>query len=221
MRLRGLKYALGAGGMLVLVTAILLATGWGSAVAAQITTVFVTNDASHPVPVSVNNTTVPVHEQGTANTREQNTDANGNIKVHEQGTVKSGDVTQVLFNETIDAPGALPAPAKRVVDVSGFSTIRISAHVKCVGAVSGSYLNFAPGTSTTLPTKAPGGALATAFFEADCPDIDVGASSQNRIVNETIDVPGVSLVIETAKGCNQFFGCPGTVTAEITIFGRP
>jgi hypothetical protein len=28
--------------------------------------VFVTNDASHPVPVNVRNTTVPVHEQGTA-----------------------------------------------------------------------------------------------------------------------------------------------------------
>ncbi len=58
MRLRRLKkYGIGAGGMLVLVMAILLATGWSSAVAAQISNVFVTNDASHPVPV---------HEQGTA-----------------------------------------------------------------------------------------------------------------------------------------------------------
>jgi hypothetical protein len=52
------KYAIGAGGMLVVVAAIVLATGSGSAVAAQITSVFVTNDAAHPVPV---------HEQGTAN----------------------------------------------------------------------------------------------------------------------------------------------------------
>jgi hypothetical protein len=52
------KYAVGAGGMLVLVAAIVLATGSGSAVAAQISSVFVTNDSSHPVPV---------HEQGTAN----------------------------------------------------------------------------------------------------------------------------------------------------------
>jgi hypothetical protein len=63
------KYAIGAGGMLVLVAAIVLATGSGSAVAAQITSVFVTNDASHAVPV-----------------RDQNLDANGNVKVHEQGT---------------------------------------------------------------------------------------------------------------------------------------
>jgi hypothetical protein len=63
------KYAIGAGGMLVLVAVIVLATGTGSAVAAQITSVFVTNDAAHAVPVHANNT-----------------DANGNLKVHEQGT---------------------------------------------------------------------------------------------------------------------------------------
>ena len=38
--------------------------------------VFVTNDASHPVPV-----------------REQNVDANGNVKVHEQGRTAVTDVT--------------------------------------------------------------------------------------------------------------------------------
>jgi hypothetical protein len=64
------SYAIGAAGMLVLVAAIVLATGSGSAVAASISSVFVTNTASHPVPV-----------------HETNTDANGNIKVHEQGTV--------------------------------------------------------------------------------------------------------------------------------------
>lgn len=59
MRLRVFKkYAIGAGGMLVLVMAILLATGWGSAVAAQVSNVFVTNDAAHAVPVQ---------QQGTAN----------------------------------------------------------------------------------------------------------------------------------------------------------
>jgi hypothetical protein len=61
MRLpRWKKYGIGAGGVLVLATAFLMATGWGSAVAAQITNVFVTNDSAHPVPV---------HEQGTANVR--------------------------------------------------------------------------------------------------------------------------------------------------------
>jgi hypothetical protein len=55
--------------MVSVATIVLFFTGWGSAAAAQIGSVFVANDASHPVPV-----------------RDQNTDANGNIKVHEQGT---------------------------------------------------------------------------------------------------------------------------------------
>ena len=54
------------------VTVVLLVTGWGTAAAAQITSVFVTNNAANPVPVrqqgtanvNVTNATVPVHEQG-------------------------------------------------------------------------------------------------------------------------------------------------------------
>lgn len=53
----------------------LLVTGWGTAVASNVSGVFITNDASHAVPVeqqgtaavNVTNTTVPVHEKGTAN----------------------------------------------------------------------------------------------------------------------------------------------------------
>jgi hypothetical protein len=101
--------------MVSVATVVLLITGWGSALAANVTSVLVTNTASNPVPV---------HQQGTANVNvtnttpvsvnEINTDANGNIKVHEQGTanvaqsgtwnvgitgtptVKSGDVATVL-----------------------------------------------------------------------------------------------------------------------------
>jgi hypothetical protein len=100
--------------MVTVATAVLLITGWGSALAANARSVLVTNTASKPVPVhqqgtaSVNiaNTSVPVHDT--------NVDSNGNLKVHEQGTanvaqsgtwnvgitgtptVKSGDVASVL-----------------------------------------------------------------------------------------------------------------------------
>jgi hypothetical protein len=60
------KYAIGAGGMLVLVMAVLLATGGGSAVAGQISSVFVTNDAAHAVPVQALAT--PVTDGGGADT---------------------------------------------------------------------------------------------------------------------------------------------------------
>jgi hypothetical protein len=101
--------------MVSVATVVLLVSGWGSALAANVSSVFVTNTASNPVPV---------HEYGTANVKvtnttplpvsETNTDANGNLKVHEQGTanvaqsgtwnvgitgtptVKSGDVASVL-----------------------------------------------------------------------------------------------------------------------------
>jgi hypothetical protein len=57
------KYAIGAGGMLVLVAAVVLATGSGSAVAAQIGSVFVANDSTHPVPVKTQ-AAVPVTDGG-------------------------------------------------------------------------------------------------------------------------------------------------------------
>ncbi len=64
-----------------LVTIVLLVTGWGSAVAAQVTSVLVTNTASQPVPVQAVGT-VPVDEQGTASVNVTNT----SVPVHEQGT---------------------------------------------------------------------------------------------------------------------------------------
>jgi len=79
------RYVMTGVGFAMLVTIVLMATGWGSAVASNIGSVFVSNTSSNPVPVTPTGT-VPVHEQGTAQTQEQNLDANGNIKVHEQGT---------------------------------------------------------------------------------------------------------------------------------------
>jgi hypothetical protein len=59
--MRGLKkYGLAGLGMLALVVVVLLVTGWGSAAAAQITSVFVTNDAAHAVPVNVTNSSLSV-----------------------------------------------------------------------------------------------------------------------------------------------------------------
>ena len=46
-----------------LVAVVLLVTGWGSAMAAQVTSIFVNNDAAHPVPVA---------QQGTADVNVKN-----------------------------------------------------------------------------------------------------------------------------------------------------
>src|SRR5439155_23397713 len=146
MRLRGWRqYGLGAGGMLLLVMAFMFVNGWGSAMAAQITSVFVTNDSSHAVPV-----------------REQALDANGNIKVHEQGT---GNVTVVGDVRTRPAvpTGAFSLhldPAPRLVasgpDAAGtdYAITSITAandsdspdHVHIHAFYGGSSLNCATGT---------------------------------------------------------------------------
>jgi uncharacterized membrane protein YfcA len=149
MGLRGWKrYGLGAGGMLVLVMALLLATGWGSAVAAQISSVFVTNDAAHPVPVA-----------------ETRTDAQGNIKVHEQGTanvnvtnsglsvappppVTNGGGSQgVLVGE----PQAIPLATASALTV-GFESGALEVHLvyqgNLVAAVVGEFAGSSAGSET-------------------------------------------------------------------------
>jgi hypothetical protein len=90
------RYAAGAGGMLALATVIVLATGWGTAVAAQITSVLVTNDAAHPVPV-----------------QEQRADAQGNVKVHEQGTANV-NVTNSSLSVAEPAPITAGGGARQV-----------------------------------------------------------------------------------------------------------
>ena len=86
-------YGIGVGGGLLLVMAILLASGWGSAVAAQITSVFVNNDAAHPVPV---------HEQGTASV-----DVAGSVRTEEG--IPARQFSEQL--ESFDAPILGPDPA--------------------------------------------------------------------------------------------------------------
>ena len=63
------RHALLAAAILALVGVMLLVTGGAEAVSNKISSVFVTNGSSHPVPV-----------------REQNLDANNDLRVHEQGT---------------------------------------------------------------------------------------------------------------------------------------
>ena len=64
------KHATSLLATLSLVTIVLLVTGWGSAAAANISSVFVTNGSSNPVPVREQNldgSNIRVHEEGTAN----------------------------------------------------------------------------------------------------------------------------------------------------------
>jgi hypothetical protein len=84
------SYIAAGAGFATLVTIIFLSTGWGSAVAASVSNVFVTNTSAHPVPVTPTGT-LPVHEQGTADVNVTNTSAL---------QVSDNTATQVLFDGT-------------------------------------------------------------------------------------------------------------------------
>jgi hypothetical protein len=70
--------------MVSVATVVLLVTGWGSALAANVGSVFVTNTASNPVPV---------HQQGTADVAQSGA---WNVGITGTPTVKSGDAASVL-----------------------------------------------------------------------------------------------------------------------------
>ena len=131
--------------MVSVATVVLLVTGWGSAVAASVSSVIVANPASNPANVKVTNTTplsvqesntdtngnIKVHEQGTANVNvtntsvpvhDTNTDTNGNIKVHEQGIANvnvTGTPTVQTEGATVIANGFIHVPANGVQNLSG------------------------------------------------------------------------------------------------------
>jgi hypothetical protein len=115
------KYGLGAASMLVLLIAILIVSGWGTAAADQLFSVFITNTAANPVPVS-GTLTVTNPPASPLAIHETNTDANGNIKVHEQGTA---DVN--ITNSSL--PVGPPSPVTGgggTQGVSGPSTVHIA-----------------------------------------------------------------------------------------------
>jgi hypothetical protein len=122
MRSRFSSWGLSVLTMVSVATVVLLVTGWGSAVAASVQSVLVTNTAANPVPVAPTGT-VPVHEQGTAKVSEQNLDGNGNIKVHEQGTanVNVTNTAALPVSGTVSV-GNLPAtqPVSGTVSVDNF-----------------------------------------------------------------------------------------------------
>jgi hypothetical protein len=98
---------LGRGGatvvtMVSVASLVLLATGWGSAVAANVTSVFVTNRASNPVPVKQHGTanvyvtnTKPLNAYLT-NTPKVAQSGAWNVGINGTPTVKSGDTASVL-----------------------------------------------------------------------------------------------------------------------------
>jgi hypothetical protein len=172
--------------MICVATVALLVTGWGSAVAANVGSVFVANTQANPVPV---------RQQGIAEVRvtngtpmavkETNTDGNGNIRVHEQGTakvsqsgswnvditgtptVKSGDTATVLAQSGGCVPvgsGQRPTLNPNNEDVSAYREVTL-------------YLQFCGGEFNSnmelVSATTDGGAVNFAFDDEDSLGIKV------------------------------------------------
>jgi hypothetical protein len=206
--------------MISVATVVLLVTGWGSAVAANVKSVFVSNSQANPVPV---------HQQGIAEVKvtngaplpvkETNTDGNGNIKVHEQGTakvsqsgtwnvgitgtptVKSGDVAAVLGQSngcTTVSPSARPTLNPSNEDVSAYREVTV-------------YLQFCGGefnTSTTLVSLTSDG-NPNVLFAFDNLD------PQGAQVVKTYDPAPATLVIQLWNNSNTT-----ETDIEYTVVGR-
>ncbi len=158
-----------------------MATPWGRAEAAQLTNVFVTNDAAHAVPI-----------------HETNTDANGNIRVHEQGTttVKSGDVTQVLFQ------GFLDSKQVQSINVAGLRTIRVLAGTNCA---TGDTLTLLLDVTFNEGNVSIAQRLDT--LQAPCNGIGIATD----LPSKSYDVPGVTVDLFNATDQGM----------DVSVFGRP
>jgi hypothetical protein len=133
MRVYGLrKYGLGAASMLVLVLAILLVSGWGSAVAAQVSGVFVTNTPANPVPVSgavtVSNlpATQPVSGAVTVSNLPQTQPVSGTVDVGNfPGNFPAAPSTVVITSGVIDVPNAGFAHIIPQTDLSAYREVTL------------------------------------------------------------------------------------------------
>jgi hypothetical protein len=164
------KYAIGAGMMVVLTIAILLGTGSGSAVAAQITSVFVTNDASHAVPV-----------------RDQNTDTNGNIKVHEQGTANVTAAPATRFF----APGGISVDENSSQDLAIPGGRMFASLVEVANADENMYIIFLDGGVGRLVL---GGANATGL------PFGPGAANHDLTLTQPIPMDHVAIACGSNSG---------------------
>jgi len=126
------RYVMAGIGFAMLVTIVLLATGWGSAVAANVSRVLITNTARKPVPVTPTGT-VPVHEQGTANVN-----LTGSPKVGLDPTLgNTVKIDSAANTVKIDAAGSGPIQT-RAADNPAFSPVVRNLYLNWPGGSFGS-----------------------------------------------------------------------------------
>lgn len=197
--------------MVSVATAVLLVTGWGSAMASSLslTGVIVKNPIANPANM---------HEVGTANVnvtnatplsvQATNTDAQGNIKVHEQGTAN------------VNVTNSTPLPVSGSIGITGTPTVSIAGtpSVSLSGTPSVTVGNFPDAPKTAIIGRSDGGPVqvpaqgSVVVFSGDVSAyreltlyLDEAGYGLTCEVDTTIasSVPGVGNVLATLDSFNM------------------
>jgi hypothetical protein len=149
--------------------------------ASSLLNVFVTNDSSHPVPVREQNTdangNIKVHEQSTANINVTNTSA---IPVHEQGTANAS-ITAFPQATTVHEDGAQLSGGSQKVDT--FATINASTIVLMAAESTADFEVAAPTGFVEFFEIVPSGSTVTIPLNETVPvdEIIAGCNSDCRV----------------------------------------
>lgn len=191
------KFALTVATMASVATVVLLVTGWGSAVAAQVSSVFVTNDASHPVSV---------HEQGTASVQVAN-DAAHAVPVAPQGTVP------VTVGGTVATRTEIPAT--QFSDVFSPGRAGVDAVISGPDPAGTSYAisTIAAADNTTVAGGGETGVVAAAAPGNTCPTPPYNAANYGPVlVDGTESTPSISFT-------QPYILSPPTSTDPVCLMG--
>jgi hypothetical protein len=203
------RYVTAGVGFAMLVTIVLLATGWGSAAASALLNVVVTNTASNPVPVTPTGT-VPVHEQGTANV---NVTGTPSVALASSGnTVKiDGAGSGPLQTKAADNPAFQPISAScEIIDsLNGFGCDLYTVPAgKELVVTTVSVNGLFPGSSDTLAhvfiARKINGDTTPAFF---IPVSFHGAASCAGCISTDVYFSGGT--------ATQFYADPGTTMVGV------
>lgn len=157
MRSKVLRWGLSVLTMVSVATVLLLVTGWGSAMAAQITSVFVTNTSANPVPVngSVNVGNLPATQPVSGSVNVGNTSTN---PVPVSGSVNVGNFPSFPSTQTVNGTvtvgnsASSPVPAQ-ITNTDNTGNIKVHEQGTASVNVTNNSLSTTSGDQTHVITS--------------------------------------------------------------------
>lgn len=193
------RWGLSALTMASVATLVLLVTGWGSAMAASVSSVIVANPASNPAQVHVTNTdangNVKVAEQGTPNVNVQNFPSSQTVSgsVSVSNFPDAPTTSQIAGDETLVSAGTSailvpPTDVSRYREVTlylGTPTVKggAGADVSCVVLTGTAPLQFLLDRFSATGV----GTIAIKTYEPAPPDVRINCDNLDTTNDVTLD----------------------------------